>query len=275
MKDYIINKRIKELCSKQDHLTSEQNELLMQEYHQDLLNGVPLEESEARAILIMGNKKLIYYILKTRCNIVSVDDTLEEVSVGLVGLIKAVDTYKLNTGSKFLSYAIPVITNEIRMHYRILNSERNFAERTKIFLEDPINDGSGQCDNIYIKDMIVGDDGNYIDNIIDKEDYNKIIDNIKYLTHKEAFAVIHLLGLFGNKQLRQRQVGKMLGYEQCHTSRLFNSGLKKLKALTKKEEELSKEELLLRTRLLKQGGKNSLVEEYCGLKEFDLESKVR
>ena len=92
MKEYLINKRLKELCKKRGYLSNEENLILFEEYEQFKLNNIPVEDIIARTLLILGNTRLIYFVLKKEFDIYGQCENSDEFSYGRIGLIKAVDT---------------------------------------------------------------------------------------------------------------------------------------------------------------------------------------
>lgn len=258
MEKYHIIKKFKELCP-DGSLTAEKNELLFRKYEEDKLNNVPPEDSVARTLLIMGNRKLVYYILKRDFSLFCDFENLEESSVGHIGLIKAVDTYDVNNNAKFTTYAHTVIKNEILMYYRKQNTQSAIAERNKIYLDEPIADLKDDDDILTILDTLQNPD-DFVEQVVIQEEAKRFIKNIKYLTVKEAITIIYSFGLFGKPILDQGQIAKLQGVARCNISRSYGSGLKKLRMLTFKESELSAEELEAKHRILKKGPQNDIVE---------------
>ena len=179
MEEWELKKMLAPL-SKNGALTNDNVNILFQKYHNDLNNNIPKEESDARTMLIMGNIKLIYFVLKEKIGITKVDETYDEFSIAKIGLMKAVDTYKLDTDAKFSTYAIRVIMSYIYMHYRTINNLSNTAERTKISLDDIILDGENGERSLTWEDALMSDeDFRLLDGIFNRggftdyfEDYN-------------------------------------------------------------------------------------------------------
>ena len=256
MKEYLINKKLKELCPN-GYLTTDKNMMLFKQYEQDKLNNVPLEDSEARTLLILGNTRLIYFVLKSKLERTSYLSDLEEFSVGQIGLIKAVDTFKAEFGVKFVTYACKVIKNEILMHYRKLRAQTRFAERGVAFLDEEINNDSNEGVPMRLMDVI-GDENNFMEELLDEKEAERIIRNLRYLSRNEAFTIIHFYGLFGNAIMSQGEIGKILNVTRCNVSKYYTKGVHKLRVLTLNTEFLSEEERILRYSLLKAGFQNDL-----------------
>jgi len=247
MNKLVIKKRLNEL-SENGHLLAESVQTLFNEYEKDKENHIPLKDSEARTILILGNDKIVFFVLKNKIGLNSFNDLSEEVSIGRYALIKAVDTFKADSGVKFLSYAIKVIENEILMYYRKNNSNL----KNQISFEEYIDDQDNNDKQIRIVDRLGQNDEN-IESFIKKEFVNIIIRNIKYLNRDEQITIIHSFGLFGNKRLRQIDIAPILKKSRTHVSNCLNSGIKKLKVLSLSEFELTSKEKILRKILLNRG----------------------
>lgn len=239
MKDIKLKKRLDELCGKNGYISNENNIILFNEYERDKANNVSKQDSEARALLILGNLKLVYFILNSKMGISYVSSSLEEFSVGELGLIKAVETYQLNSNIKFSTYAIKVILNEVMMYYRNMNLKKCVPENSKVSLEDCINEFG---DTFSLKIV----DENYIEDFVkqieDNEMIDKIIKNMKYLKYYEQTAIIYTFGLFGKDVLTQHEIAKIIKLSRPSVSRLLSQGLRKLKILIQNINELSAEE---------------------------------
>ena len=257
MKDYLIIKRLKELC-KNGHLSNDENILLFEEYMRDKQNGIAPEDSEARTLLILGNRKLIFHVIRKRWNIVNVEES-EEASVGQIGLVKAIDTFRLDANAKFSTYASNVIQNEVSMYYRALRS-RHLMPEQQIFLEDCIKDDVNDDEKLHILDTIY-DTEDFVQQIQDKCLFDCIVDKIKYLTYNEAYSIIMVFGLFGNSEHAHGEVAETLKITRSYVSRNITFGLKKLKILIAQENELSSEDKIIKYRMIKQGPLNNLVNE--------------
>jgi len=251
MNDYLIKKRIKELCADNEHLTNEQNILLFKEMEQEKLKNIPLEDIDARTLLILGNKKIIYYVLGRQFGIYGNYDEMEEFSAGQIGLIKAIDTYNMESGVRFMTYAYRVIVNEIRMYYRQLNGQGATSKQIKTFLDDVVMQGKDDS-VIRIKDLLYGDD-DFVQLVEDEDTMHRIIKNLRYLNYMEAFSVIHYYGLFNLKPLNQEEIGKVFGLSRCTISKTINSGIHKLKILTLNADELRVGDKVLRNKILQSG----------------------
>ena len=260
VKDYVIAKRLKELCPK-GYLTSDQNFLLLQEYAQDKENGVLPEDSEARTLLILGNSKLILHVLKVHFDIYATIDS-EEFSVGQVALVRAVDRFKdfSNGNAKFATYASESIYHEICKYYKYLREKRLLPSQ-QTFLEDCVNEDINYDRRLQFIDIIC-DDTDFVQDIHDKLLVNDITQNIKYLTHQEAFSIVNIFGLFGNVPKTNGEIAKMLNVSHSHVTRSVNMGLRKLKILVSQDKDLLPEEKKIKQKMLTRGPINNIVNEF-------------
>ena len=248
MEEFLIKKRLKELC-KNEILTSKSNANLFVQYEIDKRNNVVLEDSEARTLLILGNQKIIYFVLKKQYGMIGDLGDREEFSVGQIGLVKAVDTFDNSKGISFITYAYRVIDNEIKMYYRKLDSKMNQSEKNKIFLEDYIQDVKEE-NTIKGIDMLKSDE-DFVQDVADKDLVDNVMANLKYLTENEAKTVVYYFGLCGKQQMNQPQIAKMLGKTHSIISRYLKLGLYKLKVLSLNDEDLTRDDKIFKYEIIK------------------------
>lgn len=257
MNEYLLRKRLNQLTLN-GHLTEDTNKILFKEYQEDVLNNKEKEESEARTLLIMGNRRLIYYVLKKEFGIISSCDDTEEASVGNIGLVKAVDTYNPDSGFKFNTYAYRVISNEIHVYHRTVNKKLNIIERTKISLDDYVPSLSSMDDEQLTFGDMVSDDENFVAEVQDMQLFEDIVKKMRYLQNKEIFAIVHYFGLFGKNPSTQQEISKKLKISRSNVGRYLAIGLEKLKVLSLSEECLTEEQIILKYKLLSTGPKCEL-----------------
>jgi len=256
MKDIIIKNRLNELCEK-DCLKPESVVDLFNEYERDKQNNIPIKDSMARTILILGNDKIVFFVLKNKIGLNYISDTSEEVSIGRFALIKAVDTFKVNSGVKFSSYAIKVIQNEILMYYR----KDNTRIKNQISLEDYLNNQDDKDKTLRIIDTL-RDNEDSVKKIIDKELINVIIKNIKYLNDDEKTTIIYSFGLFGKNKLPQREIAKIINKSRTYVSKCLKTGTKKLKVLSLSECELDENQIILKKILINRASFKDMNEKF-------------
>ena len=174
----------------------------------------------ARQKLIEHNLRLVAHVVKKYYALSGEQDDL--ISIGTIGLIKAIDSFDPDKGIRLSSYASRCVENEVLMHFRALRkSERDLS------LDDPIEgDGDG---GLTIMDTIATED-TILDDIDLRMKSRKLYSFLsKVLTEREKKVIIHRYGLFGLKPLPQREVAKMMGISRSYVSRIETTAVKKLR----------------------------------------------
>lgn len=177
---------------------------------------------KARNILVEHNLRLVAHIIK-KYYAVNVDQD-DLVSIGTIGLIKAINTFDMYKNIKLSSYASRCIENEILMHFRNLKKSSQ-----NVSLEDAVDiDKDGNT--LKLMDLLSIDD-DFADNLDKKLNLQKIN---KYLTEtltKRELQIINLrYGLNGSKPLTQREVSSIMNISRSYVSRIEKKALEKLKA---------------------------------------------
>ena len=177
---------------------------------------------KARNILVEHNLRLVAHIIK-KYYAVNVDQD-DLVSIGTIGLIKAINTFDMDKNIKLSSYASRCIENEILMHFRNLKKSSQ-----NVSLEDAVDiDKDGNT--LKLMDLLSIDD-DFADNLDKKLNLQKIN---KYLTEtltKRELQIINLrYGLNGSKTLTQREVSSIMNISRSYVSRIEKKALEKLKA---------------------------------------------
>lgn len=187
-----------------------------EKYIEEMLNG----NVEARNKLIEHNLRLVAHIVK---KFDSKDaDTDDLISIGTIGLIKGIDTYKNNKKTKITTYAARCIQNEILMHYRStkkcgptvsLNDSIGFdKEGNEISLIDILKDKSpDMCDTLQVKDNI-----------------HSLNNYLGLLNEREKEIIIKRYGLFNNKEQTQKEIAKELKISRSYVSRIEKRALTKM-----------------------------------------------
>lgn len=191
---------------------------LSAEEEQDLL----LENSEkSKEKLIVHNLRLVVYISKKFDSAsVCIDDLI---SIGTIGLIKAVNTFCPDKNIKLATYASRCIENEILMYLRKIASRKN-----EISIDEPLNtDWDG---NELLLSDVLGSDGNEVGMQIEQEDERKLlISFVNELSPREKQIMEMRFGMNGYKEYTQSQVAETLGISQSYISRLEKRIINKLK----------------------------------------------
>lgn len=176
---------------------------------------------EARNKLVEHNLRLVAHIIKKYYGIQSEQDDL--VSIGTIGLIKAINTYKPDKKIRLSSYASRCIENEILMHFR--NAKKSSQDISLNETIDTDKDGNP----LTLLDIMSVDD-NILDNLDLKLNSQKLGQFIKEeLDEREKKIIILRYGLNGKKPLTQKEVAKLLDISRSYVSRIETKALKVLR----------------------------------------------
>lgn len=178
-------------------------------------------DSKAKEELITHNLRLVVYISK---KFDSVSTNIEDlISIGTIGLIKAVNTFRPDKNIKLATYASRCIENEILMYLRKISSRK-----TEISIDEPLNtDWDG---NELLLSDVLGSDGDEISIKIEQEDERKLVSSfVKGLIPRERQIMEMRFGMGGHKEHTQKEVADSLGISQSYISRLEKRIIKKLK----------------------------------------------
>ena len=178
-------------------------------------------DKEARNKLVEHNLRLVAHIIKKYYGMQSEQDDL--VSIGTIGLIKAVDTYDMNKNIRLSSYASRCIENEILMHFR--NAKKSAQDISLNETIDTDKDGNP----LTLLDIMAVDD-NIIDTLDLKFNSRKLGQYINEdLDEREKKIIILRYGLDGNEPMTQKNVAKLLNISRSYVSRIETRALKILK----------------------------------------------
>lgn len=176
---------------------------------------------EARNILVEHNLRLVAHIIKKYYSNQNDQDDL--VSIGTIGLIKAINTFDVNKNIKLSSYASRCIENEILMYFRNLKKSSQDISLNEAI--DTDKDGNP----LSIIDVLSVDD-NILDTLNNKLNKSKLNDYINSeLDKRERQVIILRYGLDNNKPLTQREVANILGVSRSYISRIETKALKTLR----------------------------------------------
>ena len=179
----------------------------------------------AKNKLIEHNLRLVVFLAKKYEN--TGIDLEDLVSIGTIGLIKGINTYKMGKNIKLATYASRCIDNEILMFLR-----KNKKRKTEISFEDSLSyDAEGN--ELHLEDVLGTED-----DVVTKELENKIekkllIEEIEKLNERDKKIMILRYGLFGNEEITQKDVADMLGISQSYISRIEKKVIKRLKNIVK------------------------------------------
>ena len=178
---------------------------------------------EARNKLIEHNLRLVVFLAKKYDN--TNTDLEDLVSIGTIGLIKAVNTYRLDKNIKLATYASRCIDNEILMYLR-----KNKRVRSEVSFEDSLSyDGEGN--ELHLEDVL-GTEADIVTKGLDDEiDKSMMLEEIEKLNLRDKEIIELRYGLNGKKEMTQIDVATLLGISQSYISRIEKKVIKRLKSI--------------------------------------------
>ena len=188
------------------------------EYVKRMLDG----DSEARSLLIEHNLRLVAHIVKKYY--VDPSDQDDLISIGTIGLIKAVGTYRPDRNVKLATYAARCIENEILMHFRA-----NRRAASEVSLSETL-DSDNEGNSLALMDVISCEDENLL-KVELSDRYQQMYTHIKVcLDERERQILCLRYGLGGGEPLTQREIAKHYGISRSYVSRIEKKALGKLRA---------------------------------------------
>ena len=191
------------------------------EEEQKMLLALEQGSEDAKQLLIERNLRLVVFIARRFENTgVNLEDLI---SIGTIGLIKAISTYRLDRNIKLATYASRCIENEILMHIRKIS-----AQKSEISLDEPINmDYDGN--ELLLSDILGTDEDMILRPMEDDVDLCVLRQAVKELPQREQEIIVMRFGLYGHQELTQKEVAQHMGISQSYISRLEKRIMLKLK----------------------------------------------
>lgn len=178
--------------------------------------------SEARRILIERNLRLVAHVAKKYAG--NGEELEDLISIGTIGLIKGIETFQPQKGSRLATYAAKCIDNELLMMLRTKKKSNR-----EISLYEPIGTDK-EGNEINLLDVCVQDQIDVVENMDMMEKIQQLIVLVeKCLSEREKEIIVMRYGLAGRKEMTQRELGKMLGISRSYVSRIEKKALCKLK----------------------------------------------
>ncbi len=179
------------------------------------------DDENARPLLVEHNLRLVVYIAKRFENTgVGIEDL---VSIGTVGLIKAINTFHPEKNIKLATYASRCIENEILMYIR----KRN-GSRCEVSIDEPLNvDFDGN--ELLLSDILGSDEDSVSYELEQREERRVIREAVDKLCERERMIIGMRFGLDGSREMTQKEVADLLGISQSYISRLEKKIISKLK----------------------------------------------
>ena len=200
-------------------LSKEEEELYL-----DLLkNGNPQESQEAKEILIERNLRLVAHIVKKYQN--TDVETQDLISIGTIGLIKAILSYDTNKNSKLATYAAKCIENELLMMFR---TKKKHSREVSIY--EPIGTDK-EGNEISLLDILKQYQPDIVEEMDNKENIGQLQEIIdECLNQREKEIILLRYGLITGKEITQREIGEYFGISRSYISRIEKKALLKLRA---------------------------------------------
>ncbi|MBQ9413213.1 MAG: RNA polymerase sporulation sigma factor SigE [Oscillospiraceae bacterium] len=178
-------------------------------------------DPQARQTLIEHNLRLVVYIARRFENTgVGLEDL---VSIGAIGLIKAISTFRADRNIKLATYASRCIENEIMMYLR-----KRSAHRGEVSIDEPLNtDWDG---NELVLGDVLGTDGDEIFRPLEEDvERQTLLEAVDSLEERERTIIVLRFGLLGHRELTQKEVADKMGISQSYISRLEKRIIQRLR----------------------------------------------
>ena len=188
---------------------------------QDVLEALEQGSESAKSKLIEHNLRLVVFIARRFENTgINLEDLI---SIGTIGLIKGISTYRRDKNIKLATYASRCIENEILMYIRKIS-----GQKAEVSLDEPINmDYDGN--ELFLSDILGTDENIVTGRLEDAVDLQLLRIALKALPEREQEIVRMRYGLEGRKELTQKEVAQKMGISQSYISRLEKKIMQKLK----------------------------------------------
>lgn len=195
---------------------------LTMEQESECLKKMKNGDLEARNKLIERNMRLVAHVAK---KYQSPEDEMEDlISIGTIGLIKAVETYKEDYGSRLATYAARCIDNELLMHFR---AKKKTSKEVSLY--EPIGTDK-EGNQIQLLDVVVSEDEDVVELLEQDRKVRRLNEIIpQTLSGRELFIIINRYGLYGKKTMTQREIARKLGISRSYVSRIEKRAIEKLR----------------------------------------------
>ena len=179
-------------------------------------------DQEARMALIEHNMRLVAHVVKKYQY--TDYDTEDLLSVGTIGLIKAVNTFNVDRGSRLATYAAKCVENEILM---LLRAHKKYSKEVSLY--EPIGvDKDGET--VSLVDVIEMENRNTLEELILDQDIKELYQAVKKCLKPNEQTVVQMrYGLFGSKEYTQREIAQAIGISRSYVSRIEKKAVEKLR----------------------------------------------
>ena len=192
------------------------------EQESECLKKMKNGDLEARNELIERNMRLVAHVAK---KYQSPEDEMEDlISIGTIGLIKAVGTYKEDYGSRLATYAARCIDNELLMYFRAKKKTSR-----EVSLYEPIGTDK-EGNQIQLLDVVISEDEDIVELMEQDRKVRRLNEVIpQTLSGRELFIIINRYGLYEKKTMIQREIARKLGISRSYVSRIEKRAIEKLR----------------------------------------------
>ena len=177
---------------------------------------------EAKKELTLRNMRLVAHVAKKYQN--SDEDMEDLISIGTIGLIKAISTYKEDYGSRLATYAARCIDNELLMHFR---SKKKTAREVSLY--EPIGTDK-EGNQIHLFDILETADEDVAAELEKRSQIEQLMHHMRdILSEREYHIITKRYGLYGEEEKTQREIAHEIGISRSYVSRIEKHALEKLK----------------------------------------------
>lgn len=195
---------------------------LTPEQESDCLARVKNGDLEAKKELILHNMRLVAHVAKKYQN--SEENMEDLISIGTIGLMKAIATYREDYGSRLATYAARCIDNELLMHFR---AKKKSAKDVSLY--EPIGTDK-EGNQIHLLDVVESVEPDIVEQMEKERLITRMLALIpEVLSHREYEIVCMRYGLFGVKAMTQREIASGIGISRSYVSRIEKRAIEKLR----------------------------------------------
>ncbi len=193
---------------------------LTEEELSNLIKQSTSGSTEARNKLIEHNLRLVLYEVTTKFKNINYDKK-DLVSIGTLGLVKAIDTYDISKGYKFSSYAIKFIDNEILMFFRKLKRIGNVDSLDRVVLQDKNGNGATLQDQL-------SDNKDFVEDSVNAETYRIIRELVDKLADRDREIIMLYFGFYNNQTYTEQEIADKMNITKQYVSKLIKKNIQKI-----------------------------------------------
>ncbi len=192
------------------------------EQEHECLQKIKNGDHEAKQELILRNMRLVAHVAKKYQN--SEEDMEDLISIGTIGLMKAIATYKENYGSRLATYAARCIDNELLMHFR---ARKKIAREVSLY--EPIGTDK-EGNQIQLLDIVESEEPDIVEQMEQSRQTKRMLELVpKVLSERERLILTKRYGLYRQKPMTQREIAASLGISRSYVSRIEKKAIEKLR----------------------------------------------